>query len=96
MSTANEAQVEGELKREVGLWGAVFMGLAYLAASRADQLWQFYVFMFLAGFFGAAGIFAPVSGRSGLDQPLAVAGRDRAGRRSARGTSENVEGSEGS
>lgn len=45
--------------RPVVFAGATVMGLAYLAASRADQLWQLYTLMFLAGFFGAAGIFAP-------------------------------------
>lgn len=36
------------------------MGLSYLAAAFADQLWQYYALMFLAGFFGGAGIFAPI------------------------------------
>lgn len=46
--------------RPIVLLGSVVMGLAYLAAAAADQLWQFYTLMFLAGFFGGAGIFAPV------------------------------------
>lgn len=42
------------------LGGSIVMGLCYLAAALADQLWQFYALMFVAGFFGAAGIFAPI------------------------------------
>ena len=40
--------------------GSLVMGLCYIAASFADQLWQYYGLMFLAGFIGAAGIFAPI------------------------------------
>lgn len=46
--------------RPVVLAGGTVMGLAYLASAAADQLWQYYTLMFLAGFFGAAGIFAPI------------------------------------
>jgi len=46
--------------RKVVLSGSAVMGLAYLASSLADHLWQYYTLMFIAGFFGAAGVFAPI------------------------------------
>ena len=36
------------------LFGALAIGLCYLAASFATALWHFYTLMFMAGFFGAA------------------------------------------
>ena len=39
--------------RRVCLFGAVTLGICMLVASRANELWQFYVLFFLAGFFGA-------------------------------------------
>ncbi|MFT5742048.1 MAG: MFS family permease, partial [Paracoccaceae bacterium] len=46
--------------RSVVMFGSTIMGLSYLTSALADQLWQYYVLMFIAGFFGAAGIFAPI------------------------------------
>ncbi|MGO1118607.1 MFS transporter [Rhodovibrionaceae bacterium A322] len=46
--------------RPVVLFGSAVLGTTYLASSLADQLWQYYTLMFLAGFFGAAGIYAPI------------------------------------
>lgn len=46
--------------RPVVLFGAVVLGLCYLAASLASALWQLYALMFIAGFFGAAAIFPPI------------------------------------
>lgn len=46
--------------RTVCLVAAISVGLCVVAASRADQLWQFYVLFFLAGAFGAGALFAPV------------------------------------
>lgn len=46
--------------RPVVLIGVSVMGLAYLASSLAATLWHYYALMFLAGFFGASAIFAPV------------------------------------
>ncbi len=46
--------------RAVVLFGSTVMGLSYLASAFANQLWQYYALMFFAGFFGAAGIFAPI------------------------------------
>lgn len=46
--------------RPVVLAGSVVLGASYLASALADQLWQFYALMFVAGFFGAAAIFAPI------------------------------------
>ena len=46
--------------RIVVLAGGTVMGLSYLAASFAGALWHYYLLMFIAGFFGAAGIFAPI------------------------------------
>jgi MFS family permease len=46
--------------RSVVLFGSTIMGLSYLSSALADQLWQYYTLMFIAGFFGAAGIFAPI------------------------------------
>jgi MFS family permease len=46
--------------RSVVLFGSTIMGLSYAASALADQLWQYYTLMFIAGFFGAAGIFAPI------------------------------------
>lgn len=46
--------------RPVVLIGVTVMGLAYLASALATQLWHYYGLMFLAGFFGASAIFAPI------------------------------------
>ncbi|UWQ20089.1 MFS transporter [Jannaschia sp. W003] len=46
--------------RPVVLGGAIVVGTCYLLAALAIALWQFYGFMFVAGFFGAAAIFPPV------------------------------------
>lgn len=46
--------------RPVVLGGITVMGLAYLASAAAPALWHYYALMFLAGFFGAAAIFAPI------------------------------------
>lgn len=46
--------------RIVVLVGSTVMGLSYLSSSLANELWQYYLLMFVAGFFGAAGIFAPI------------------------------------
>jgi MFS family permease len=46
--------------RPVVMFGAFAIGLCYMAASLATALWQYYVLMFLAGFFGAAAIFPPI------------------------------------
>ncbi|MGR3364738.1 MAG: MFS transporter [Maritimibacter harenae] len=46
--------------RPVVLIGVTVMGLAYLCAAVATALWHYYALMFFAGFFGAAGVFAPV------------------------------------
>ncbi|MGJ8623548.1 MAG: MFS transporter [Yoonia sp.] len=46
--------------RAVVLFGSTIMGLSYAASALAGQLWQYYTLMFIAGFFGAAGIFAPI------------------------------------
>lgn len=44
----------------VSLFGAVVIGLAALAASQANALWQFYLLFFLAGAFGGGSLFAPL------------------------------------
>jgi MFS family permease len=46
--------------RPVVFFGAAVLGLCYLATSLATTLWQFYLLMFLAGFFGASAIFPPI------------------------------------
>lgn len=46
--------------RPLVLFGASVLGLCYLASSLATALWQYYVIIFLAGFFGAAAIFPPI------------------------------------
>lgn len=46
--------------RIVVLAGSTVMGVTYLISALADELWQYYTLMFIAGFFGAAGIFAPI------------------------------------
>ena len=56
--------------RPVVLAGSAVMGLAYLASALADQLWQYYALMFVAGFFGAAGIFAPIMSLVGKWFPI--------------------------
>lgn len=42
------------------LFGSIVIGLCMLAASQADTLLQFYLLFFIAGFFGAAALFAPL------------------------------------
>ncbi|WP_300547464.1 MFS transporter [Roseovarius sp.] len=56
--------------RIVVLAGSTVMGISYLTASLADQLWQYYLLMFIAGFFGAAGIFAPIMALVGKWFPI--------------------------
>jgi MFS family permease len=46
--------------RWVILFGATVIGLCMLGASQADVLWQFYLLFFVAGFLGAAALFAPL------------------------------------
>lgn len=46
--------------RHITLFGATVLGLCILGASRATELWQFYVLFFLGGFFGAASLFTPL------------------------------------
>jgi MFS family permease len=46
--------------RRVAVFGAIVLGLCLLGAARADALWQFHLLFFLAGFFGAGGLFAPL------------------------------------
>lgn len=46
--------------RPVVLFGAVVLGLCYLLASFANELWQYYALIFAAGFFGAGAIFPPL------------------------------------
>ena len=40
--------------------GSIVLGLSYMGASQASQLWQFYLLIFIAGFLGGAAIFSPV------------------------------------
>ena len=56
--------------RNVVLAGSTVMGISYLTASLADELWQYYTLMFIAGFFGAAGIFAPIMSLVGKWFPI--------------------------
>ncbi|WP_339630326.1 MFS transporter [uncultured Sneathiella sp.] len=46
--------------RRVALFGAIVLGLCILAASQANELWQFYVLFFIAGALGAGALFAPL------------------------------------
>ena len=46
--------------RRVCLAGTIVLGLCILGASRAEALWQFYLLVFLAGFFGGGALFAPL------------------------------------
>jgi len=46
--------------RWVILFGATVIGLCMLGASQAEVLWQFYLLFFVAGFLGAAALFAPL------------------------------------
>ena len=46
--------------RPVCIFGAVTLGVCLLCASQAWVLWQFYLLFFLAGFFGAGSLFAPL------------------------------------
>lgn len=50
--------------------GSTILGLCYIGASFAEQLWQYYGLMFVAGFFGAAGIFAPIMALVGKWFPI--------------------------
>jgi MFS family permease len=51
--------------RRVCLLGAIVMGLCIVAASRAQELWQFYLLFFLAGFLGAGSLFTPLVANTG-------------------------------
>ncbi len=46
--------------RRIALLGVTAAGLAVLAASRANELWQLYVLFFLAGAFGGGALSAPL------------------------------------
>ena len=46
--------------RPVCVFGAATLGVCLLFASQAWTLWQFYLLFFLAGFFGAGSLFAPL------------------------------------
>lgn len=46
--------------RGVCIFGAATLGICLVLASRAESLWQFYTLFFLAGFFGAGSLFAPL------------------------------------
>ncbi len=46
--------------RWISLFGVIVMGLCLLASAQADQLWQFYLLFFIAGFLGAGSLFAPL------------------------------------
>lgn len=46
--------------RSVVVFGAIVLGLSYVAAYFATTLWQLYALFFLAGFFGTGAIFPPV------------------------------------
>jgi MFS family permease len=69
--------------RRIILFGAAVLGLAMLGASQADALWQFYALFFVAGFFGAGALFAPLIANvgnwfhtgSGLALGIAAAGQ---------------------
>ncbi|MBF9061407.1 MFS transporter [Rhodobacterales bacterium HKCCSP123] len=56
--------------RIVVLAGSSVMGFSYIAVSFAEELWQYYALMFIAGFFGAAGIFAPIMSLVGKWFPI--------------------------
>jgi MFS family permease len=51
--------------RRVGLFGAIVLGLCLIAVARADELWQFHLLFFLAGFLGAGSFFAPLVANAG-------------------------------
>jgi MFS family permease len=69
--------------RAVILIGAVMTGIGFVAASRADALWQLYVIFFLAGALGGGATFAPLfalvgnwfHARAGLAIGIASAGQ---------------------
>ncbi len=46
--------------RRIALLGVTAAGVAMLAASRANELWQFYALFFLAGAFGGGALSAPL------------------------------------
>lgn len=56
--------------RPVVLSGAIVMGFSYLGASITTELWQFYVLIFVAGFFGAAAISVPIMAAVGSWFPV--------------------------
>ena len=58
MVMGRQADLRGA--RPVVLFGAIVLGLSYLAASFLTSLWQFYLLFFIAGFFGAGAIFPPI------------------------------------
>jgi len=51
--------------RRVILFGAIVLGLCILAASRATELWQFYVLFFIGGLLGAGALFSPLIANTG-------------------------------
>lgn len=69
--------------RTVILIGAIMTGLGFVAASRADALWQLYAISFLTGALGGGATFAPLfalvgswfNARAGLAIGLASAGQ---------------------
>ena len=46
--------------RSVCLFGSLVLGLCFLAAAWAQELWHYYLLFFLAGFLGAGSLFAPL------------------------------------
>lgn len=46
--------------RKICIFGVLALGLCMIAASQAQQLWQFYSLFFIAGLIGAGAIFAPI------------------------------------
>ncbi|MCF8468663.1 MAG: MFS transporter [Sneathiella sp.] len=46
--------------RRVAVFGAIVLGLSIFSASRAEELWQFYILFFIAGALGAGALFAPL------------------------------------
>lgn len=46
--------------RWVALFGLIVLGLCLIVVAKADQLWQFNLLFFIAGFLGAGSLFAPL------------------------------------
>lgn len=56
--------------RPVVMSGAIVLAICYLALSFASALWQYYLLMAIAGFFGAAAIFPPIMAALGKWFPV--------------------------